>query len=171
MDKLKVLLVILLAATLGLAVSMYIQTLILSPSESPLSVLTSILRSGFPSNLPFLILLSSLLFLCTVLASVVGVIYFLVLPEMKNYVSGNSKEVASVVLRTLKPDERLVVSILDAHEGVYLQKYITRESGLSRLRIHRIVAALSERGVVRVEKKGNSNEVSLAGWFREGMHQ
>ncbi len=104
MDKLKVLLIMLLAAALGLAVSMYILALILTPAESALSVLTRILMSGFPSNLPFLILLSSLLFLCTVLASVVGVIYFLVLPEMMNYVSGNGREVASVVLRTLKPE-------------------------------------------------------------------
>ena len=171
MDKLKVLLIMLLAAALGLAVSMYLLALILTPAEPPLNVLTRILMSGFPSNLPFLILLSSLLFLCTVLASVVGVIYFLVLPEMKNYVSGNGKEVASVVLRTLKPEERLVVGILDANGGNYLQKFITKESGLSRLKTHRVVAALSERGIVKVEKQGNTNEISLVEWFREGMHQ
>jgi uncharacterized membrane protein len=171
LDKLKVLLIMLLAAALGLAVSMYILALILTPAESALNVLTRILMSGFPSNLPFLILLSSLLFLCTVLASVVGVIYFLVLPEMMNYVSGNGREVASVVLRTLKPEERLVVGIIDAHGGNCLQKFITRESGLSRLKTHRVVATLSERGIVQVEKQGNTNEVSLAAWFREGMHQ
>lgn len=171
MDKLKVLLVMLLAAALGLAISMYILALVVTPTESALNVLTRILMSGFPSNLPFLILLSSLLFLCTVLASVVGVIYFLVLPEMKNYVSGSGKEVASVVLRTLKPDERLIVSILDSHGGNYLQKYITSESGLSRLKTHRVVASLSDRGIVLVEKQGNTNNISLVAWFREGMHQ
>lgn len=163
--------VMLIAATLGLAVSMCILTLILTPAESLLNVLTNILRSGFPSNLPLGLLLSSLLFLCTVLVCVVGVIYFLVLPEMKNYVSGNGKEVASVVLRSLKPDERIVVEVLDAHGGTYLQKYVTRESGLSRLKTHRVVAALSERGIVHVEKYGNTNEVTLVEWFREGIHQ
>jgi uncharacterized membrane protein len=170
MEKLKVLLILLLTATCGLAVSMYILALILAPNESPLTVLARIVTGGFSSNLPFVIPLSSLLFLCTVLASMVGVIYFLVLPEMKNYVSSNGKETVSIVLRTLKPDERKVVNVLDAHGGTYLQKFITKEAGLSRLKTHRVVAALSERGIVHVEKRGNTNEVSLAKWFHDGMH-
>jgi uncharacterized membrane protein len=170
LDKLKVLLIMLLTATSGLAVSMIILAMILAPMESPLSVLAGILASGFPSDLPFIIPLSSLLFLSTVLASMVGVIYFLVVPEMKNYVSGNGKEAVSIVLRTLKPEERKVVGVLDAHGGTYLQKFITKESGLSRLKTHRVVAALSERGIVHVEKSGNTNEVSLVDWFHDGMH-
>ena len=90
---------------------------------------------------------------------------------MKNYVSGNGKDTTAVVLRTLKPDERMVVGVLDAHGGTYLQKFITKEAGLSRLKTHRVVAALSERGIVHVEKRENTNEVSLVKWFHEGMHQ
>jgi uncharacterized membrane protein len=171
MEKLKVLLIMLLTATSGLAVSMYLLALSLSPAESPLSVLARILTHGFPPDLPFFIPLSSLLFLSTVLASMVGIIYFLVLPEMKNYVSGNGRNTISVVLRTLKPEERKVVGVLDAHGGTYLQKFITKEAGLSRLKTHRVIAALSERGIVHVEKRENTNEVSLVKWFHDGMHQ
>ena len=171
MDKIKVLLIMLLSAASGLAASMYMLALVLSPTESPSTVLANILTKGYPSELPFYIPLSSLLFLFTVLASMVGVIYFLVLPEMKSYVSGNGKEAASIVIRTLKPDERKVITVLDTHGGKYLQKYITKESGLSRLKTHRVVAALSERGIVQVEKSGNTNEVTLAKWFQEGMHR
>src|SRR6266852_4062750 len=157
----------------GLAVSGYILTLILTPTESALEVLSQLLTKGFPATFPFLVLFSSLLFLSTVLSSVVGVIYFLVLPEMKNYYSSgtNGKENTSVVLRTLKPEAKTVVNILDAHGGTYLQKYITRESGMSRLKTHRVVAALSERGIVIVEKHQNTNQVSLVKWFYDGMHQ
>lgn len=171
MEKLKVLLIMLLAATAGLAVSTYFLALLLSPSESPLTVLGRILTGGFSPNLTILIPLSSLIFLFTVLASMVGVIYFLVLPEMKNYTSGDGKDVTSTVLRTLRPEERKVVSVLDAHGGTYLQKYVTKEAGLSRLKTHRVVATLSERGIVVVEKRGNTNEVSLVKWFHDGMHQ
>jgi uncharacterized membrane protein len=171
MEKLKVLLIMLSAATLGLAVSIYLLALSIAPAESPLTVLAQILTGGFSPGLPFFIPLSSLLFLSTVLASMVGVIYFLVLPEMKNYVSGSEKDTVSVVLRTLKPEERKVVSVLDAHGGTYLQKFITKEADLSRLKTHRVIAALSERGIVHVEKKGNTNEVSLVSWFHEGMHR
>jgi len=171
MEKLKVLLIMLLAATTGLAFSVYLLALILSPAESPLSVLARILTGGFSPNLTILIPLSSLLFLFTLLASMVGVVYFLVLPEMKNYMSGNGKTTTSMVIRTLKPDERKVVSVLDAHGGVYLQKFISKEAGLSRLKTHRVIAALSERGIVHAEKRGNTNEVTLVKWFHDGMHQ
>ena len=171
MEKLKVLLIMLVAATAGLAVSMLILGLTLAPDESPLTVLAQMLTGGYPPNLTILIPLTSLLFLFTVLASMVGVIYFLVVPEMKNYVAGDTKDTASVVLRTLKPEERKVVHVLDAHGGTYLQKFITKEAELSRLKTHRVVASLSERGIVQVEKRGNTNEVTLVKWFHDGMHQ
>jgi len=173
MEKLKVLLIVLVTAAAGLAFSMFILALSVSPNESPLSVLAELMTGGFAPNLTILIPLSTLLFLFTLLASVVGVIYFLVLPEMKNYVAGAGagKDAVSVVLRTLKPDERKVVGVLDAHGGTYLQKYITKEAGLSRLKTHRVIAALSERGIVHAEKRGNTNEVSLVKWFHDGMHQ
>jgi len=173
MEKLKVLLIVLVTAAAGLALSMFILALSVAPNESPLNVIAELMTGGFAPNLTILIPLSSLLFLFTLLASVVGIIYFLVLPEMKNFVSatGTGKDAASVVMRTLKPDERKVVGVLDAHGGTYLQKYITKEAGLSRLKTHRVIAALSERGIVRAEKRGNTNEVSLVGWFHDGMHQ
>jgi hypothetical protein len=173
MEKLKVLLIMLLAATAGLAVSMYILALSVAPNQSPLTVLYGLFTGGFAPNLAILIPLSTLLFLFTLLASFVGVIYFLVLPEMKNYAvgTGSGKDAVAVVLRTLKPEERKVVGVLDVHGGAYLQKYITKEAGLSRLKTHRVVAALSERGVVQVEHRGNTNEVTLAKWFHDGMHQ
>ncbi len=164
--------IMLVSAAGGLAVSIYVLALILTPTESPLTVLAQLLSNGFPATFPFLVLFSSLLFLSTVLASMVGVIYFLVLPEMKNYASGSiGRENTSMVLRTLKPDERGVVNVLSAHGGAYLQKHITKEAGLSRLKTHRVVAALSERGIVTVEKVGNTNHVMLAKWFHEGIQQ
>ena len=174
MEKLKILLIMLVSATGGLAVSGYILALVLTPTESALEVLSQLLTKRFPATFPFLVLFSSLLFLSTVLASVVGVIYFLVLPEMKTYYApgnGNGRENTAMVLKTLKPEERSIVNVLDAHGGTYLQKYITREAGLSRLKTHRVVAALSERGIVQVEKRGNTNQVRLAKWFHDGMHQ
>ncbi len=174
MEKLKILLIMLVSAAGGLAVSGYILTLILTPTESALEVLSQLLTKGFPATFPFLVLFSSLLFLSTVLASVVGVIYFLVLPEMKTYYApgnSNGKENTAMVMKTLKPEERSIVNVLDAHGGTYLQKYITKEAGLSRLKTHRLVAALSERGIVQVEKYGNTNQVKLAKWFNDGMHQ
>ncbi len=177
MDKLKVLLILLLAAAFGLALSLYLLALTFAPSSSPLEEFLQILAEGLPAGLPFVIPLSALLFLFTVLASMVGVIYFLVLPEMKDYYySGGTdpaveREAGAIVLRALKPDERKVVGVIKLHGGTYIQKFITQEAGLSRLKTHRVVAALAERGIVHVEKRGNSNEVTLAKWFLEVMEE
>ena len=172
LDKLKVLLILLLAAAFGLALSLYLIALTFAPTSSPLQEFLQILSEGLPAGLPFVIPLSALLFLFTLLASVVGIIYFLVLPEVKDYygvADPVGKDASAVIMRTLKPDERKVVGVIRLHGGSYVQKFITQEAGLSRLKTHRVVAALAERGVVRVEKKGNSNEVTLAKWFQEGM--
>ena len=70
-----------------------------------------------------------------------------------------------VLVKTSKPDERKVLEVLAAHNGAYLQKFIVKESGLSKLQTHRIIARLEERGIVRVVESGNTNEVSLAQWL------
>ena len=110
------------------------------------------------------------MFLSTVLASVVGVIYFLVLPEMKDYFESDpGNGTSAMVMKTLKPEERMVVDVLKVHGGTYLQKFIRQETGMSRLKTHRVVSTLSERGIVHIQRKGNTNEVSLAKWFLDGM--
>src|SRR5580700_5059901 len=54
-----VLLILLLAATSGLAVSIYLLAVLYAPTESPLSVLYLILTRGVPQNLTFFIPLPS----------------------------------------------------------------------------------------------------------------
>ena len=71
------------------------------------------------------------------------------------------------VVKTLSADERRVVDVLKGHDGKYLQKYIRSEAELSRLQTHRIVARLAERGIVTLEKTGNTNQVLLADWLKQ----
>ncbi len=71
------------------------------------------------------------------------------------------------IARTLTPEELKVLNVLNLHEGKYLQKYIKTETGLSRLKTHRIIARLSERGIVSLEKIGNTNQVYLANWLSQ----
>ncbi len=71
------------------------------------------------------------------------------------------------VVKTLTDEERKVIDVLNSHDGKYLQKYIRKETGLSRLKTHRIVARLAERGIVSFEKTGNTNQVFLADWLQQ----
>jgi len=77
-----------------------------------------------------------------------------------------SKEANSceVLLKTMTPEEQKVFNVLVAHNGKYLQKYVVKESGLSRLKTHRIVARFAERGIVMVKEFGNTNEIALSDW-------
>ena len=69
-----------------------------------------------------------------------------------------------VLLKTMTPEEQKVMGVLINHKGKYLQKYVVKESGLSRLKTHRIVARFALRGIVTVKEFGNTNEIVLSDW-------
>ncbi|UCD26747.1 MAG: hypothetical protein JSV75_01070 [Candidatus Bathyarchaeota archaeon] len=112
------------------------------------------------------------------IVGVAGAVYFFIYPETRaNPPISNDSNIPkpslntssnsySAVYRTLKPDERKVLDVLTASDGKYLQKYIRKEAGLSRLKVHRILARLAERGMVSLTKSGNTNEVILADWLK-----
>ncbi len=110
---------------------------------------------------------------------VVGLGYFLAYPEIRlgpapappvaqphAAPEGGSGMSWEVLMRTAKPEEQKVLGVLAAHDGSYLQKFVVKEAGLSKLKTHRIVSRLAERGVVTVERSGNTNQVTLAPWVR-----
>jgi uncharacterized membrane protein len=114
--------------------------------------------------------------------SVIGVSYYLVYPQIRmgptqtaastRTVQPTSTGSAGVsayesVSKTLTDDERKIITVLQAHQGKYLQKYIKTETGLNRLQTHRILARLADRGIVSLEKTGNTNQVMLADWLNQ----
>lgn len=78
----------------------------------------------------------------------------------------NSTTPYETVSKTLTNEERKIVEVINNHNGKYLQKYIRNETGLSRLQTHRIIARLADRGIVSLEKIGNTNQVFLASWLQ-----
>jgi uncharacterized membrane protein len=71
-----------------------------------------------------------------------------------------------VLLKTMTPEEQKVLNILISHQGKYLQKYVVKEAGLSRLKTHRVVARFAQRGIVTVKEFGNTNEILLSDWVK-----
>jgi hypothetical protein len=105
-----------------------------------------------------------------------GVGYYMAFPEIVPEPNLSSERPAQpqpgstgvsweVLVRTAKPEERKVLEVLSSHNGRYLQKFIVKDSGLSRLKTHRIISRFVERGIVVAEKSGNTNEISLAPWL------
>jgi uncharacterized membrane protein len=132
------------------------------------------------SMLPYYGVLFAVL-IAVAIIGVVGVSYYLVYPQIRmgtaspataairpaaSTVSADPSAYESVS-KTLTDDERKIINTLQAHNGKYLQKYIKAETGLSRLQTHRILARLADRGIVSLEKTGNTNQVVLADWLKQ----
>ena len=140
--------------------------------------------SGSPSSqmMPVYAWASFVTLIALAIVGIAGFTYYMVFPEIRSsqpvtetdsqpaptFGTENPRERWSTVLVTSKPDERKVLEVLAAHDGKHMQKLVVKESGLSKLRVHRIISRLAERGIVKVTKSGNTNEVSLAEWLDKG---
>lgn len=80
-----------------------------------------------------------------------------------------SQNNCEVLLKTMTPEEQKVMNVLVAHKGKYLQKYVGKEAGLSRLKTHRIVARFAQRGIVTVKEFGNTNEIIISDWVNNSF--
>jgi uncharacterized membrane protein len=91
--------------------------------------------------------------------------------EVDTYNSNVASNSCEVILKTMTLEEQKVLSVLIAHQGKYLQKYVGKEAELSRLKTHRIVARFAERGIVTVKTLGNTNEVTISDWVNGSKPQ
>lgn len=134
---------------------------------------------GMTTPMPGYVWGSLLLLLALVGVGIAGVAYYTAVPPIRTVAAvpetaapeptspAATREDWNVLLRTSKPEEKKVLEVLAAHNGRYLQKFIVKEAGLSRLKTHRIISRLVERGVVTAVPSGNTNEISLAPWLRQ----
>jgi uncharacterized membrane protein len=107
--------------------------------------------------------------------------YAMLFPDIsKKKPEANSSTVTTVekeestlnaVLQVLKDDERKVIETLVAEGGTMLQKDIRWKTGFSRVKTHRILYRLAERGIVTAEKHYNTNKITLADWLVKAKSQ
>ncbi|MCW4014910.1 MAG: hypothetical protein NWF06_00920 [Candidatus Bathyarchaeota archaeon] len=187
MKKLAFFLILFFAAIFILAI-LLITGFILTPptstetgwADNMWSCMGDWMSGSYPVTDPVLNIYGVLLIIIVAIAiiGIGGLTYFYVFPEIRtqtqppqtpnNSNHKNNQNLSSYesVLKTLNEDERKVVTVLKNHNGKYLQKYIRHEAGLSRLKTHRILARFAERGIVTLQKTGNTNQVTLAEWLK-----
>ena len=66
-----------------------------------------------------------------------------------------------IIKKFLSPEDREVVSLLISKDGMTTQSEIAKLPGMSRLKAHRIVKRLEERGIIHVEKYGKLNMLRI----------
>jgi len=130
---------------------------------------------GLALTMPWQVWVGLLVLAAVAVAGLIGLGYFIAYPEIRTAPQATPPAAAAapkegppmswaVLMRTSKPEEKRVLEVLAAHQGNYLQKFVVKEAGLSKLKTHRVVSRLAERGVVNVERSGNTNQVTLAPW-------
>jgi hypothetical protein len=66
-----------------------------------------------------------------------------------------------IIMKFLSPDEREIVRLMGEKEGMTTQSEMAKLPGMTRLKAHRVVKKLEDRGIVHVEKYGKINVVRL----------
>ena len=90
------------------------------------------------------------------------------LEESKTGDADSDVDPLNITLRLLNDEEKKVVKALDEAGGTMLQKDISYELGLSRVKTHRTLAKLIDMDVVTAEKYFNTNRIRLADWLQGG---
>jgi len=85
-------------------------------------------------------------------------------PSFRRMVPKEQQSHAAVV-RVLKDDEKKVVELLLNTGGTMLQSEISKKTGFTRVKTHRILYRLSTRGIVSAKKYYNTYQITLADWL------
>jgi uncharacterized membrane protein len=81
----------------------------------------------------------------------------------------NLKKNSEVLLRFLSPEEKKLVGALIDNKGKVLQAEITRLPGMSKLKSHRVVQKLLDKGVIEKDSVGKTNVVRFTKEIKEGL--
>ncbi|MHA1910474.1 MAG: helix-turn-helix transcriptional regulator [Candidatus Kariarchaeaceae archaeon] len=100
-----------------------------------------------------------------------GSLFLYFFPEIRERIHNKALTAAAspyeVILHISTSEEILVVKAIDKLSPKVYQFEISKETGLSRMKIHRIVTRLSERGIINVEKIGKNSQISLSNWMKK----
>lgn len=178
MNRLSVFIIIFAGSIVGLLVNSYLfWTSQMGMGMMNMNMMMDMMyMRGMQEVFPYYPISNGILITAT-LVGIIGIVYYVVFPEIKKnqqVKDANQKEMPrslSVVLQTLRPDEREVLEFILSHHGKVLQKEIVKALNLSRLKVHRIVARLSERGIIKVTEFGNTNKISVSDWLSETKNE
>ncbi|MCX6799479.1 MAG: hypothetical protein NTW59_05295 [Candidatus Diapherotrites archaeon] len=100
---------------------------------------------------------------------IIGAIVFFFVTSKIESKQRDVKKIAGVMLRFLNPDERKLVNLLIENNGKVLQAEVSRLPGMGKVKSHRVVQRLIDRGVIEKETLGKTNIVRFAKEIKEGL--
>jgi len=103
------------------------------------------------------------------LALLVGAGTYYLMSEKIDSKQESLKKSADIVLAFLNPDEKKLVNLLLENHGKILQAEVTRLPGMTKVKSHRVVQRLIDRGVIQKDTLGKTNVLRFTNEIREGM--
>ncbi|MBU0661895.1 hypothetical protein KJ891_00380, partial [Candidatus Micrarchaeota archaeon] len=98
---------------------------------------------------------------------VIGALVFFFMSTRLEDKEKGLKKITEALVQFLNRDEKAVVQKILENEGKVYQSEISRMDGIGKLKSHRILQRLSDRGVIVIEGHGKTNIVKLAPNIRE----
>ncbi|RLJ07896.1 MAG: hypothetical protein DRP13_03140 [Candidatus Aenigmatarchaeota archaeon] len=89
-------------------------------------------------------------------------VYYLLLPEFEKPKIGTD-----VFLGVFPDDQKSILRVVLNHKGSVSQRIIGRETGFSKVKVHRIIESLVTRNILIKEQKGKINIIKLNDKLRD----
>jgi len=95
-------------------------------------------------------------------------VFFFMASKLENK-KKDLEKATQALIQFLNKDERKVIENILENKGKVFQSEISRIEGIGKLKSHRILQRLSDRGVIEIEKHGKTNIIRLAKNIRETL--
>jgi len=144
-----------MALICAIAVIFYLPTLISYTNPQTCTI------DGVCQHEQRLVFLTELIPLFIIIGVLIGAVVFFFMATKLDSRKKDLEGITSALVQFLNRDEKLVVQKLLENNGKVLQAEISRIEGLGKVRSHRVIQKLVDRGVIEVEKYGKTNNIKL----------
>jgi uncharacterized membrane protein len=116
-----------------------------------------------------LLLLEDLIPVFILIGIAIGAIVFFFMSSRLEKKQQDLTKVTDALIQFLGKDEKLVVQKLLENHGKVLQAEISRIEGIGKLKSHRIIQRLNDRGIIEIESFGKTNIIKLNKGLKETL--
>jgi len=114
-------------------------------------------------------LLTTLLPIFVLIGILFGAVVFFFMTSKLESKKMDAEKITQTLVQFLSKDEKAIVQKILDNDGKAFQSEISRIEGIGKLKSHRILQRLSDRGVIQIEKHGKTNIITLPKNIRDTL--
>ena len=144
-----------MALVCAIAIIFYLPTLISYTNPQTCTI------DGVCQHEQRLTLITEMIPVFIIIGVIIGAVVFFFMATKLDNRKKELQNMTNALVQFLNKDEKLVVQKLFENNGKVLQAEISRTEGLGKVRSHRVIQKLVDRGVITVEHYGKTNIIKL----------